>query len=78
MSRSLIERRLSEVSGRIRALREELAPASVTVLDAPAAVREAVDPWGPIDPGRLALQRSLKARFDPTGACAPGLFVGGI
>ncbi len=63
---------------RVRALRKELAPASVTVLDAPAAVREAVDPWGPVDPGRLALQRSVKARFDPTGACAPGLYVGGI
>jgi glycolate oxidase FAD binding subunit len=63
---------------RIRELRERLAPASVTVLDAPAAVREAVDPWGPVDPARLALMRSVKARFDPTGACAPGLFVGGL
>jgi glycolate oxidase FAD binding subunit len=50
----------------------------VIVTDAPAAVREAVDPWGPVDPARLALMRSVKARFDPTGACAPGLFVGGI
>ena len=57
---------------RIRELRERLAPAYVTVLDAPAAVREAVDPWGPVDPVRLALMRSVKARFDPTGACRPG------
>ena len=63
---------------RITELRERLAPASVTVTDAPAAVREAVDPWGPVDPARLALMRSVKARFDPTGACAPGLFVGGL
>jgi len=63
---------------RIGELREALAPHPVTVLDAPAAVREAVDPWGPVDPVHLALLRSVKARFDPTGACAPGLFVGGI
>ena len=61
-----------------RELRERLAPASVTVTDAPAAVREAVDPWGPVDPARLALMRSVKARFDPTARCAPGLFVGGL
>jgi glycolate oxidase FAD binding subunit len=66
------------VTARITELRERLAPASVIVTDAPAAVREAVDPWGPVDPARLALMRSVKARFDPTGACAPGLFVGGI
>jgi glycolate oxidase FAD binding subunit len=63
---------------RIAQLRDVLAPASVVVLDAPGAVREALDPWGPIDPGRLALLRSVKARFDPTGTCAPGLYVGGI
>ena len=63
---------------RIGELRGALAPLPVTVLDAPAAVREAVDPWGPVDPVHLALLRSVKARFDPTGACAPGLFVGGI
>jgi glycolate oxidase FAD binding subunit len=65
-------------AARVTELRERLAPASVTVTDAPAAVREAVDPWGPVDPARLALMRSVKARFDPTGACAPGLFVGGL
>jgi len=65
-------------AARIGELRERLAPAAVTVLDAPATVRQAVDPWGPIDPARLALMRSVKARFDPTGACAPGLFVGGL
>jgi glycolate oxidase FAD binding subunit len=63
---------------RVAELREALAPAAVTILDAPSAVREAADPWGPVDPARLALLRSVKARFDPTGACAPGLFVGGL
>jgi glycolate oxidase FAD binding subunit len=68
----------SAAVARVRSLREALAPAPVVVLDAPAGVREAVDPWGPADPGHVALLRSIKARFDPTGACAPGLFVGGI
>jgi glycolate oxidase FAD binding subunit len=67
-----------EAVARIAALRERLDPAAVTVLDAPAAVRAAIDPWGPVDPGRLALLRSVKARFDPTGALARGLFVGGL
>jgi glycolate oxidase FAD binding subunit len=63
---------------RVAELRAALHPSPVVVLDAPAAVREAVDPWGPIEPAHLALLRSVKVRFDPTGTCAPGLFVGGI
>jgi glycolate oxidase FAD binding subunit len=63
---------------KVSELRTALAPATVTVLDAPAAVRELVDPWGPIEPAHLALLHSVKARFDPTGTCAPGLYVGGI
>jgi hypothetical protein len=62
----------------VRALRARLAPAACVVLDAPVAVREAVDPWGDVDPGLLALMRSVKARFDPLATCNPGLFVGGI
>ena len=49
------------------------------VLDAPAAVREAVDPWGqPPAEHALELMRRIKARFDPAHACNPGVFVGGI
>jgi glycolate oxidase FAD binding subunit len=48
------------------------------VLDAPEAVREAIDPWGEADPGQLALMRRVKERFDPHGTCNRGLFVGGI
>jgi glycolate oxidase FAD binding subunit len=48
------------------------------VLDAPAQTRSQLDPWGAPDGGALALMRSVKARFDPAGACNPGLFVGGI
>jgi glycolate oxidase FAD binding subunit len=62
----------------VTALRSTLAPAPVVLLDAPAALREAVDPWGEADPGALELMRRVKARFDPSGTCNPGLFVGGI
>ncbi len=46
------------------------------VLTAPAAVRERVDLWGPVD--GLDLMRRVKERFDPDGRFAPGRFVGGI
>jgi glycolate oxidase FAD binding subunit len=49
---------------------------SLVVLDAPAAVKAAVDVWGPV-PG-LDLMRRVKRRFDPEGRLAPGRFVGGI
>jgi glycolate oxidase FAD binding subunit len=62
----------------IAALRARLAPARCVVLDAPAGVRAALDPWGEEDPARLALMRRVKERFDPHGTCNPGLMVGGI
>jgi glycolate oxidase FAD binding subunit len=62
----------------IARLRTALAPSPCVVLDAPAAVRAAADPWGPADERRLALMRRVKARFDPDGRCNPGLYVGGI
>ena len=46
------------------------------VLTAPAAVRERVDLWGPVD--GLELMHRVKAQFDPDGRFAPGRFVGGI
>ena len=65
----------AEAVGRLRA---ELAPSPCTVLDAPVAVREALDVWGEDDGGRIELSRRLKARFDPHGICNPGIFIGGI
>jgi len=62
----------------IGALRRELAPFPAIVLDAPAAVRAAVDPWDARAGGELELMRALKRRFDPALACNAGLFVGGI
>ena len=62
----------------VEELRRELAPAAVVVLDAPRELREAVDPWGAEPDGRLELMRRVKQRFDPSGVCNPGVFVGGI
>ncbi len=74
------------VGGFVAALRASLktlsaatvlpATASAVVLDAPAAVREAVDMWGPVQ--SLALMRSVKEQFDPEHRMAPGRLPGGI
>jgi glycolate oxidase FAD binding subunit len=60
-------------------LREQLGPGvTAIVLDAPAAARASLDPWG-AEPGpAVELMRRIKMRFDPAGACNPGVFVGGI
>ena len=49
---------------------------AAVVLEAPDAVRDRLDVWGPAT--ALDLMRSVKARFDPDGVLAPGRFVGGI
>jgi glycolate oxidase FAD binding subunit len=54
-------------------LREALAPSACVVLDG----RGDLDPWGPRDPGALALAERVRERFDPAGACAPGLLGSG-
>lgn len=61
-------------------LREAVAPAGggVTLQRAPRAVRLAVDPWGPVEPGAFALMRALKREFDARGVLNPGRFVGGL
>ena len=49
------------------------------VLDAPASLREAIDPWAaPSSGAAFELTRTIKARFDPDGICNPGIFVGGL
>ncbi|GAC1593661.1 MAG: FAD-binding oxidoreductase [Myxococcales bacterium] len=50
---------------------------SLTILDAPPAVRAAVDVWGPPPPA-FALMQRLKDRFDPEQRLNPGRFVGGL
>jgi glycolate oxidase FAD binding subunit len=49
---------------------------AAVVLDAPAAVKQAVDPWGPV--AAVDLMRRVKDQFDPDHRLAPGRFVGGI
>ncbi|MFR9779140.1 FAD-binding oxidoreductase [Micromonospora sp. MS34] len=67
---------------RVAALVDAVRAATATagghtvVLTAPAAVRDRVDLWGPVD--GLALMRRIKQRFDPDARLAPGRFVGGI
>jgi glycolate dehydrogenase FAD-binding subunit len=75
---ALSEREPAEAVAAVEALRRELAPLDCVVLDAPAAVREALDPWGPVDEPALRLMRRVKERFDPRDVCNPGVFVGGI
>lgn len=50
---------------------------SLVILSAPAAIKAAVDVWGPVG-NALSLMRELKRRFDPNGLLNPGRFVGGI
>jgi len=65
--------------GALGRLRDALPPAAaMTILDAPARVREQPDPWGSLEAPVLELMRSVKRRFDPTRTCNPGLFVDGI
>jgi glycolate oxidase FAD binding subunit len=59
-------------------LRRALAPSPCVVLDAPVKVRERVDVWGVGDSPAIELMRRVKRRFDPAGACSPGVMAGGI
>lgn len=49
-----------------------------TLRRAPLAVRRAVDPWGPVEPGPLAVMRALRDEFDPRRILNPERFVGGL
>ena len=68
----------ADVAARVEELRAGLAPSPCAVLDAPEAVRVAVDPWGEQDAARLALSRRVKERFDPPAILNRGVYVGGI
>ena len=64
--------------GAVDRLRDDLHEhgGTAVVVDAPAAVKAAVDVWGPIP--ALDLMRRVKDQFDPDHRLAPGRFVGGI
>ncbi|MBV8639412.1 MAG: FAD-binding oxidoreductase [Candidatus Eremiobacteraeota bacterium] len=59
-----------------RAVVESLG-GTLVLTAAPAAIRDAVDPWG-TPPPAFALMRELKSRFDPERRLHPGAFVGGL
>jgi glycolate oxidase FAD binding subunit len=61
----------------IEELRSHLGSMPSVVLDAPVAIREKLNVWGP-QGAALGLMRRVKARFDPPGMLNPGIFVGGI
>jgi glycolate oxidase FAD binding subunit len=61
--------------GAVAELRRALpAGAAAVVLDGQVEL----DPWGPLEAPALELMRRIKHRFDPAGACNPGVFAGGI
>jgi glycolate oxidase FAD binding subunit len=66
------------LADRIGMVRDALEPRASVLLDGPDALREAVEPWGPVDPGALTVMRRVKERFDPARIFRPGAFVGGI
>jgi glycolate oxidase FAD binding subunit len=71
----------ADLAERVARIREALAPRACVLLDAPADVRAAADPWGsPAGPeaGAVALMARVKERFDPARIFRPGAFVGGI
>jgi glycolate oxidase FAD binding subunit len=55
----------------VTALRARLG--ACVLLDAPAALRREVDPWGPLS--AEPLMRRIKARFDPYDTLNPGLLL---
>jgi glycolate oxidase FAD binding subunit len=70
---------LAHDPGARAALRERLPHVRAAVLvDGPQELRRARDPWGVSEGPALELMRRIKRRFDPAGACNPGVFVGGL
>jgi glycolate oxidase FAD binding subunit len=61
-------------------LRERVAllDGHVIVRRAPVELRRQIDPWGPVEPGVMALMKGLRDEFDPQRVLNPGRFVGGL
>lgn len=55
----------------------EAASGYLTLLEAPLALKQAVDVWG-YSGNALPLMRRLKQQFDPENLLSPGRFVGGL
>jgi len=67
-----------DLARRVTDVRSALEPRPVVLLDGPAGLRSDFDPWGPVEPGALAVMRRIKERFDTTRSFRPGAYVGGI
>jgi glycolate oxidase FAD binding subunit len=67
-----------DLARRATDVRAALEPRPVVLLDGPAGLRADFDPWGPVQPGSLAVMRRLKERFDTNRIFRPGAYVGGI
>jgi glycolate oxidase FAD binding subunit len=66
-------------AGEVTRTRERLAArqGTLVIVEAPPALKRAVDVWGP--PGdAIELMRRVKRQFDPDRRLSPGRFVGGI
>jgi glycolate oxidase FAD binding subunit len=72
------ERDMTEIRAILERLREATARhgGSAVVLDAPQAIKQQLDLWGPVP--ALDLMRRVKDEFDPDHRLSPGRFVGGI
>ena len=64
----------------IERLREFVADVDggVMIERGPRALREAIDPWGPVPAPALAVMRAIKHEFDPAGVLNRGRFVAGL
>jgi len=62
---------------RLRATVAEVG-GGVIIERGPRALRERIDPWGPVPPPALAVMRAIKTEFDPRAVLNPGRFVGGL
>ena len=69
---------VDEVTTAVQRIRETCTRVggSAVVVDAPSAVKSAVDLWGPVP--AIDLMKRVKDQFDPEHRLAPGRFVGGI
>ncbi|MGH9022103.1 MAG: FAD-binding oxidoreductase [Acidimicrobiia bacterium] len=69
---------IDDLAGSVGELRRRLAPLPCVVLDAPTGLSDRVDAFGEIGRAEMVLMRRIKARFDPSATCNPGVFAGGI
>ncbi|WP_256328590.1 FAD-binding oxidoreductase [Nocardioides sp. YR527] len=72
------DRDITEIRATLARLRETAGRhgGSAVVLDAPGAVKQQLDLWGPVP--AVDLMRRVKDEFDPDHRLSPGRFVGGI